>query len=174
MNKKFIKRLKHIKVLALDVDGVLTDGKIVLDSKGSEIKQFDVQDGFGLVLLKKAGLKTAIISARSSSALSARAQDLNIDKVYQDAFPKVHAYDNLLKELGLRDENVCFLGDDLPDLGIFRRAGCAVAVANACQELKKEAHYVTKKFGGYGAVREVVEMILKAQGLWGTILKGYY
>ena len=170
MNKTLKTKLNKIKLLVMDVDGVLTDGKIVVDAQGKELKFFDVQDGFGLVLLRQAGIKTAILSARSSSAVTARAEDLKIDKICQDAYPKTNAYESLIKELGCTDEQVCFMGDDLPDLPVLKRVGLAVAVPNAMDELKKIAHYVTTRRGGAGAVREVIELILKAQGKWKNIV----
>ncbi|HOW34924.1 MAG TPA: HAD-IIIA family hydrolase [Candidatus Omnitrophota bacterium] len=166
-------RIKKIKVLALDVDGVLTDGKIVFDSNGAETKFFDVQDGFGIVFFRKAGFKTAIVTARASKVVTLRAADLEIDKVYLDAFPKTHAYEKMLRGFKVKDNEVCFVGDDLPDLPVLKRVGFAVAVANAVPEVKKAAHYVTKKKGGNGAVREVVELILKTQGKWQGTLARY-
>ena len=170
MNTALKSKLKKIKLLIMDVDGVLTDGKIVVDAQGKELKFFDVQDGFGLVLLRQAGIKTAILSARSSPALTARAIDLKIDKICQDAYPKIHAYEGLIRELNCSDEQVCFMGDDLPDLPVLKRVGVAVAVPNAAGELKKIADYVTTHRGGAGAVREVVELILNAQGKWKNIV----
>lgn len=170
MNKALKTKLNKIKLLVMDADGVLTDGKIVVDAQGKELKFFDVQDGFGLVLLRQEGIKTAILSARSSSAVTARAEDLKIDKICQDAYPKTNAYESLIKELGCTDEQVCFMGDDLPDLPVLKRVGLAVAVPNAMDELKKIAHYVTTRRGGAGAVREVIELILKAQGKWKNIV----
>jgi len=164
-------KIKNIKLIVLDVDGVLTNGKINMDSKGEEIKVFDVQDGYGLVLFKKAGFKTAILSARSAAAVTARAHDLKIDKVYQDAYPKINAYNCLLRDFQLTDEEVCFIGDDLPDLAVLRRVGLAVGVPNAVKEVHEVAHYVTQNAGGAGAVREVVELILKTQGKWEEILQ---
>ena len=159
-------KLSKIKVLALDVDGVLTDGKIIIDDKGKEIKVFDVQDGLGLVVLRKAGIKTAIISARASKAVTARAKDLKIDRLYQNAYPKMEAYKKLLKEFKVLDEQVCFMGDDLPDIQVLERVGFAVAVPKAVPEVKRVCDYITKRDGGDGAVREVLELILKAQGKW--------
>ena len=159
-------RIKKIKVLALDVDGVLTDGKIIFDSQGNETKNFDVQDGFGIVFFRKAGFKTAIITARASKVVTIRAADLNIDKIYQDAYPKINAYEELIRDLKVKDEEVCFMGDDLPDLPVLKRVGFAVSVINAAPEVKKAAHYITKHRGGKGAVREVIELILKSQGKW--------
>src|ERR1700690_233615 len=123
--------LKKIKVVAMDVDGVLTDGRIIMDSNGVETKNFDVQDGFGIVFLKQCGIKTAIISARESGVVAHRAKDLKIDKAYVGVYPKLSAYENMLKEFKVQDEDVCFIGDDIADLTIMRRCGVAVAVANA-------------------------------------------
>ncbi len=170
MNSALNARLKKIKLLVMDVDGVLTDGKIVVDAQGKELKFFDVQDGFGLVLLRRAGIKTAILSARSSPAVTARAEDLKIDKICQDAYPKSDVYACLARELNFTDEEVCFVGDDLPDLAVLKRVGLAVAVPNAVAEVKKAAHYITTCRGGAGALREVVELILKAQGKWKDIV----
>ena len=164
-------RLQKVKLVIFDVDGVLTNGKINVDDNGREFKMFDVQDGFGIVLFRKAGYKTAIISARASNAVKARAADLQIDKVYLDAFPKIDAYRDLVKELKLDDSEVCFMGDDLPDLNLLKQVGFSVAVANASEDVKRHAHYITKKRGGEGAVREVLELILKAHGKWDEILE---
>ncbi len=166
-------KIKKIKVLALDVDGVLTDGKIIFDSRGREVKIFNVLDGFGLVILKKQGFRTAILTARASQAVAHRAKDLNIDRLYQDAFPKIHAYQRMLKDFSVKDENVCFVGDDLPDLQILKKVGFAVSVPNGVSEVKAAADYITKNQGGRGAVREVIELILKTQGKWKNILKKY-
>ena len=162
--------LKRIKVVAMDVDGVLTDGRIIIDSNGIETKNFDVQDGFGIVFLRKCGIKTAIISARASGVVAHRAEDLKIDKVYVGVYPKLSAYESMLKEFKALDEEVCFIGDDLADLSVMRRCGFSVAVANAVLEVKQIANYVTVRQGGRGAVREVIELILRAQGHWGPQL----
>jgi 3-deoxy-D-manno-octulosonate 8-phosphate phosphatase (KDO 8-P phosphatase) len=164
-------KLTNIKVLALDVDGVLTNGQIIYDSAGKETKVFDVQDGYGIVLLQRNGIKTAIISAREAKPVSIRAKDLGIHKVYQNAYPKIDAYKRMLKDFKVKDAEVCFVGDDLPDLPVLKRVGFAVAVKNACVDVRKSADYVTKNKGGRGAVREVAELILKAQGKWQRILK---
>lgn len=164
-------RAKKIKLVICDVDGVLTDGKIIYDSSGNESKNFDVQDGLGLVLLKQSGIQTAIISARVSKVVAHRAKDIQIEHVFTGAFPKVVVYDQLTKKLNFKDNEVCFIGDDLPDLAIMKRVGLAVAVFNAVPEVKRAAHFTTRKRGGEGAVREVAEQILKAQGFWPGILK---
>jgi len=158
-------RLKKIKVLIVDVDGVLTDGGIIIDSNGVETKRFNVQDGLGLMLWKKAGYKSAIISARQSAVVAHRANDLQIDKFFVGVSPKLSAYDGLLKEWNIKDEEVCFVGDDLPDLGILSRVGFAASVDNGVFEVKSAVHYVSSKKGGEGAVREIIELILKAQGV---------
>jgi 3-deoxy-D-manno-octulosonate 8-phosphate phosphatase (KDO 8-P phosphatase) len=162
--------LKKIKVVAMDVDGVLTDGRIIIDSNGVETKNFDVQDGFGIVFLKKCGIKTAIISARDSDVVAHRAKDLQIDSVYVGVYPKTSAFEKLLKEFRVNEKEVCFIGDDLADLAVMRRCGVSIAVANAVFEVKQIADHVTTKKGGKGAVREAIEMILKAQGHWGPKL----
>ncbi len=158
--------LKRIKVLAMDVDGVLTDGRIIVDAHGVESKFFDVQDGFGIVFAQKCGLKTVIISARQSGVVAHRAEDLKIDKVFVGVYPKITAFEQMIKEFNVAADEVCFIGDDVADLVVMKRSGFAVAVANAVSEVKQIAHYVTKKKGGRGAVREAVELILKAQGQW--------
>ncbi len=174
MNAELKNKIKKIRLLVLDVDGVLTNGKINLDDTGKEIKVFDVQDGFGLVFFKKAGFKTAIISARSTEAVTVRAEDLKFDKVYQDAYPKTSAYQKLLKSLNIKDEETCFMGDDLPDICLLNKVGFAAAPANAVPEVKKCADYVTQKKGGDGAVREIIELILKTQGKWEEVIEIIY
>jgi 3-deoxy-D-manno-octulosonate 8-phosphate phosphatase (KDO 8-P phosphatase) len=165
------KKIKKIKAFVCDVDGVLTDGKIIYDSSGREIKNFHVQDGLGIGALRKMGFKLAIISSRDSKVVAPRAKELRIDYSYVGVDPKMKAYEDLLKKLKMKDEEVCFVGDDLADLRIMQRAGLSIAVANAVPDIKRAAHYVTKKSGGDGAVREVAELILKGQGLWPKFLK---
>lgn len=167
------KKFKKVKLLILDVDGVMTPGKIILDAKGDEIKVFDVQDGFGIVIFKRAGYQTAIITARASAAVAARAKDLKIDYVYQDAHPKINAYKQLLADLDLTDQDACFIGDDLTDLAVMKAVGLGITVPNAVPEIKRAADMVTKKPGGDGAVREVIELILKAQGQWLKVVKSF-
>ena len=162
--------MRNIKVLAMDVDGVLTDGKIIVDANGVESKNFDVQDGFGIVFIRKTGIRTAFISARASGVVKHRAEELHVDKVFTGVYPKTAAYEQMLEDFGVRDEEVCYIGDDLADLVLLKRAGFAVAVANAVFEVKQIADYVSKRRGGDGAVREVVELILNAQGKWGPEL----
>ncbi|MCK5013723.1 MAG: HAD-IIIA family hydrolase [Candidatus Omnitrophica bacterium] len=173
MKTRLKEKIKKVKLLILDVDGVLTKGDIILDEKGKEIKVFNVQDGFGIVLFQRAGLKTAILSARSAGAVTARAKDLKVNAVCQDAYPKTAVYQKLLRDFKLRDAQVCFMGDDLPDIEVLTKVGFSVAVVNAVSEVKKKADYITKRKGGCGAVREVIELILKTQKKWPAILRKY-
>jgi 3-deoxy-D-manno-octulosonate 8-phosphate phosphatase (KDO 8-P phosphatase) len=166
MTPQLKKRIQNIKLLALDVDGILTDGRIVIDHQGKETKYFNVQDGYGIVFLKRNGFKVVIVSARSAEAVTARAQDLKIDKVYQDVRPKTKALAKIMNEFGVKRDEICFMGDDLPDACLLREVGLAVTVPNGRDEIKKMAHYVTMKKGGEGAVRELIELILKVQGKW--------
>ncbi len=166
-------RASRIDVLVIDVDGVLTDGRIVYADYGDELKFFDVQDGAGLVFWNRVGLKSAVITARKSRLVKRRAKELRVDFLAQGRLEKVPAYEEMLKQLGVRDEQVCAIGDDLMELPLLRRAGLAVAVPNAVEEVKQASAYVTRRFGGHGAVREVVELILKSKGLWDKVLEHY-
>lgn len=165
--------MKNIKLVIMDVDGVLTDGGILLDSLGNEIKAFHVLDGTGIAYLHRAGIKTAILSGRICDAVTHRAKELNIEEVYQGIINKIDAYHDILGKHALRDEDVCYIGDDLIDLPILYRVGFPVAVANATPAVKHHAIYVTKEKGGHGAVREVAEKILKYQGKWNLIMERY-
>ena len=162
-------RLAAIRVLLCDVDGVLTDGSVYIGGE-DEVKKFNIQDGFGLVLLRREGLKVGWISSRPSKATAARALELKIDFLEQTKGPKVEAVERLLSDAGLDWSQVCYMGDDLVDLGVLKRAGIGVAVANAVAEAKVVADFVTRNSGGKGAVREVVELILKAQGKWESVV----
>jgi 3-deoxy-D-manno-octulosonate 8-phosphate phosphatase (KDO 8-P phosphatase) len=166
--------LNEIKIVIIDVDGVLTDGKIILDANGKESKSFYVQDGTGITYLHRAGIKTAIISGRESKAVVHRAKELCIEDVYQGIHNKIEAYEKILKKHRIKDDETCYIGDDLIDLPILRRVGFSVAVPNAPLELKRSVSYVTSAPGGYGAIREVTEKILKSQGKWDMILSRYY
>ena len=168
-----LQRAARVNLLVLDVDGVLTDGRIVYADYGDELKCFDVQDGAGLVFWNRVGLRCAIITARRSRLLKRRARELRVDFLAQRCLLKLPAYERLLKRLRVGGEQVCAIGDDLMDLPLLRRAGLAVAVSNAVDEVKAVAHYVTRRAGGRGAVREVVDVILKAKGLWAEILQRY-
>ena len=166
-------RAKKIKLLLLDVDGVLTDGKIIIGNYGDEIKNFDVKDGLGVVLLRKAGLRCAIITARNSRIVKIRARHLGIDKIYENHY-KIKSLRNIKRRFRVKEEEICFVGDDLIDISILKRVGFAVTVPNAIKETKDVAHYITQSPGGRGAVREVCEIILKAQGKWEKVAKRYF
>jgi 3-deoxy-D-manno-octulosonate 8-phosphate phosphatase (KDO 8-P phosphatase) len=173
-HSSLVTRLQRVKLLLCDVDGVLTDGLVFIGGM-QEIKQFNIQDGLGLVLLRRAGLKIGWVSARPSSATRLRAHELKIDFLVQqkDRYSKVAAVEKLLAQEKLSWDEVCFVGDDIVDLGPLQRAGVAVAVANAVREAKAAARLVTRAAGGRGAVREVAEMLLKAQGKWDAIVAHY-
>ncbi len=157
---------KKVKLLMLDVDGVLTDGRIIYDSRGHDMKFFDVHDGMGVYLLKKAGIPTILITAKGSKAIRPRAKDMQADEVLEDISPKSSALDKILKKYKVNVDEICFVGDDLVDLCLMKRVGFPVAVFNACPEIKQNASYITLREGGRGAVREVAELILKAKGKW--------
>jgi 3-deoxy-D-manno-octulosonate 8-phosphate phosphatase (KDO 8-P phosphatase) len=163
-------RLARVKILLCDVDGVLTNG-MVLIGDGREFKQFHIQDGLGLRLLQREGLKVGWVSNRSSTATQQRADELKVDFLYQDKGNKVEACETILNQAGLTWEDACFIGDDVVDLGVMRRASVSVAVANAIDEAKALADYLTTAEGGQGAVREVVRLILRAQGRWDRLVR---
>ena len=155
-----------------DVDGVLTDGTVMMGD-GREFKRFDIQDGLGLRLLQNQGIRVGWVSARPSPVTQQRAKDLKIDFLHQDQGSKVVAVENILQKAGLGWEQVCFVGDDVVDLGALKRAGLAVAVANGIDEVKALAHHVTRAAGGRGAVREIATLILKAQGKWAGVIREF-
>jgi len=165
-------RLQRIRLFLCDVDGVLTDGSVLV-GEGLEAKLFNIQDGLGLALLRRAGLKVGWISNRTSSATATRAMELKVDFLHQDKTSKVAAIEAILKQTGAGWGEVCFVGDDIVDLGALKRAGVAVVVANGVAEAKAVAHWVTTAAGGRGAVREVAELILKAQGRWDELLAAF-
>jgi 3-deoxy-D-manno-octulosonate 8-phosphate phosphatase (KDO 8-P phosphatase) len=167
-------KARAIKLLILDVDGVLTDGKIVYADRGEELKCFNVKDGHGIKLLLRAGIEVALVTGRKSAAVEHRAQDLGIRLVFQKALNKIEAYEEIRATQKLRDEELCVMGDDLPDLPILRKCGFSVAVPDSVDEVKREVDYVTNKEAGKGAVREVCEIILKAQGLWERVTARYF
>jgi 3-deoxy-D-manno-octulosonate 8-phosphate phosphatase (KDO 8-P phosphatase) len=167
------RRASRIKLLLMDCDGVLTDGRLWLTNDGDEQKSFNTHDGLGLSLLHRAGLKSGIITGRSSRAVARRAQELGVEFVCQGNPDKTAAFEQLLREAGLDENDVAFVGDDLPDIPIMNRAELAVAVADAVEETRLVAHYVTRAKGGRGAVREVIEIILKSQGRWHELVEDY-
>ena len=156
-----------------DVDGVLTDGGIVFDNQGIEAKRFHVRDGMGIRLWQKAGYRFGLITHRSSHIVKTRVAELGIEILRQGIDDKLAAMRGILQELRLSPAQVCYLGDDLPDMPVVRAAGLGVAVADACAELRQEAHYVTTARGRIGAVRETIELILKAQARWEDLIQTY-
>ncbi len=160
----------RIKLVILDVDGVMTDGRIIIHDDGSETRIFDIKDGLGTVALQMLGVEVAIITSKKSGAVARRAEELRIKRFHEGVRKKVPVYEQMLEEMGITDEEVCYVGDDLNDLGMMKRVGLPVAVADAVPEIKAVARYVTKAPGGRGAVREVAELILKAQGKWEALL----
>lgn len=166
-------KARHIKLLILDVDGVLTDGKIVYTDSGEELKYFNAQDGHGIKLLMRAGIDVAIITGRASKAVEHRALNLGITTIYQKAIDKRTAYGEILKLKNMTDDTVSVVGDDLPDLPLLKRCGLSIAVPASVSEVKDSVDYVTRHDGGNGAVREVCEILLKAQGLWEQVTAKY-
>jgi len=172
-DQNIIDRARRIRLLILDCDGVLTDGRIIMLPGSDETKTFDVKDGHGIVMAQRAGLRIAIISGRKSSVVRARAKELGVTHLYEMAWVKTEPYEKLLAEEGLTDEEVCYVGDDVVDIPLLRRAGLGVAVADAVEETKNHSHIVTEREGGRGAVREVIEFILKAQDKWDEAMIRY-
>jgi 3-deoxy-D-manno-octulosonate 8-phosphate phosphatase (KDO 8-P phosphatase) len=168
------KKLARIKIFLCDVDGVLTDGSIFIGGE-REFKRFNIRDGLGLVLARRAGLKIGWVSARPSPATKLRAQELKIHFLVEqgDRLSKTGAIEKLLAQEKFSWEEVCFVGDDIVDLGPLRRAGFSVAVVDGVAEAKAAAHFVTRAAGGHGAIREVIEMILQAQGIWQPFVAHY-
>jgi 3-deoxy-D-manno-octulosonate 8-phosphate phosphatase (KDO 8-P phosphatase) len=166
-----LKRAKRIRLFLMDVDGTLTDGGVCLISSMasgelSEMKTFDAHDGAGLTLAHIMGIKTGVITGRNSAATAQRAKEMKMDYVFQGRAKKIEAYEECQRLSGATDDETAYLGDDLPDIPLLNRAGLALATSNAMPEVKQAAHFVTRAGGGHGAAREVVEMILRAQGRW--------
>ena len=168
-----LKSAQKIKLLLLDVDGVLTDGRLYYGNSGEELKAFDIQDGLGIKLLQSAGIKVGIITGRSSDLVKRRAKELSIDPVIQGREDKLTALNELLKDMNFNIEEIAFVGDDLPDLAVFRRVGLGITPANGNHILASQALWQTKKSGGNGAVREIAELILIAQGKLESLLASY-
>jgi len=173
MSSRSLEKASKVKLLMLDVDGVLTDGRIVIDDRGVESKCFDVRDGHGIKLLKRANIEVVIITGRSSEVVSHRARELGIDSVYQNIRDKLEVYRAIVDEKGLKDGEVGFVGDDLVDLPLLKRVGFSAVVADGTEELKPCSDNVSRSKGGRGAVREISELILKAQGKWSELMERY-
>lgn len=166
-------KAKKVEIFLLDVDGVLTDGRIVYGPSDMELKFFDVKDGHGIKLLQRAGVKVGIITGRSSSVVSRRASELGIEMVYQSQHDKVLALEKILQETGSLAENVAYVGDDIVDVPIMRRVGFSASVSDAVKEAREVADYVSRSPGGRGAVREIIELILRHKGEWEKITEKY-
>jgi 3-deoxy-D-manno-octulosonate 8-phosphate phosphatase (KDO 8-P phosphatase) len=165
---------KPIKLLILDVDGVLTDGRIVMDNNGIESKFFHVRDGHGLKMLSRTGVRLAFLTGRESRVVAHRAADLGVDIVHQGAKNKIEVYEGIINELGLSDHEVAMAGDDIVDLPVMRRVGLAMCPSDAIDEIKAVCHLISALPGGRGAVREMVEALMKAQDTWEKVTARYY
>lgn len=166
-------RLRAVRLLLLDVDGVLTDGSIIYSDAGAETKIFNVRDGLGIRMLQRAGVTVGIVTGRSAEALRHRCRNLGIDLLFDGVGDKGAALPAILEKTGRRADAVAFMGDDLPDLSLMGRVGTAIAVADAAPEVLAAAHLTTKRPGGEGAVREAAEALLKARGAWETTVRGF-
>lgn len=174
VNYDIIERAKRVRALILDIDGVMTDGRIIYGIYGEELKFFDVQDGFGIALLNRAGIKSIIITAKKTRIVKMRAKDLKAAKTYQGFTDKLIPFNKILRKFRVKPEEICFIGDDLIDIPLLKRSGLAIAVPNAVDEVKAAAHYITSKMGGRGAVREICDLILKSQGKWDSTTSKYF
>jgi 3-deoxy-D-manno-octulosonate 8-phosphate phosphatase (KDO 8-P phosphatase) len=166
-------RAARIRLLLFDVDGVLTDGQIIINADGSESKRFNVRDGTAIVWAGRQGLLTGVLSGRSSPATAERARQLGMAVVRQDAAIKEDAYERIRLDLGLADEEIAYMGDDVLDLPVLARAGLSAAPADAVDEVRRRVHWVSRAPGGRGAAREFVELVLRAQQRWGGLLAAY-
>ena len=173
MDTSLAKRLTPLKLMAFDVDGVLTDGRLYYTDSGAEIKTFHTADGQGIKMLRDAGIKIALITARRSDLVERRARDLGVHFCFQGVEAKLRAFNEVLGELKLDAAQAGYIGDDLLDLPILVRAGFAATVPAAVADVRSRCHYVTTQAGGAGAVREVCDLILRAQGVYDTLLAGY-
>lgn len=165
LKAELIEKFKRIKLLLLDVDGVLTDGRIIFGSR-DELKFFDVHDGLGIVLLRRAGIDSIIITAKKSRAVSQRAKHMEIKEVYQNSRNKLKIYNKIRQKYKIPSESIAFIGDEIIDIPVLEKVGLSISVPNAVEEAKQNVDYVTTKQGGRGAVREVCDLILKLQGKW--------
>lgn len=166
MNGDIVEKAKKIKLLILDVDGVMTDGSIILDNEGNELKRFHVRDGHGIKMLGRAGIQTALITGRISKVVDVRAKELGISDVYQRVYKKSEVYDKLCEKYGCSDENIAFMGDDVVDRELLKKAGLTAVPSDAEDDVKEYADLVMSRSGGRGAVREFINFILKHSGLW--------
>jgi 3-deoxy-D-manno-octulosonate 8-phosphate phosphatase (KDO 8-P phosphatase) len=173
MKKNLREKLKNIKMLILDVDGVMTDGRVIMDDRGHEIKQFDVRDGHGIKLIQRYGIAVVLLTGRKSEVVKHRACDLGIKEVHQKVSNKKEVFTQILKKNKLDSKETAYIGDDVVDIPVLKAVGFSAAVADALDVVKKSVDYVTQNKGGRGAVREVCEMLLQAQGKWPEIAARY-
>ncbi len=173
MKKTIKEKLKNIKMLILDVDGVMTDGRVIMDDSGREIKNFDVRDGHGIKLIQRYGIKVVLLTGRKSDVVLHRARDLDIKEVHQKVFNKKEVLVKILKKNKLAAAEAAFIGDDVIDIPVLKAVGFSAAVADALDVVKKSVDYITQNKGGGGAVREVCDMLLQAQGQWPQIAAKY-
>lgn len=173
IEERLLNKMRRVKLLILDVDGVLTDGRIVIDDAGLESKQFDVKDGHGLKILMRYGIGVVLVTGRQSRVVEHRAADLGITEVHQGIWNKLEIFEKILHRRKITPEETACVGDDVVDIPLLRRAGFSVAVADAVSEARQIADYVTHHPGGRGAVREVCELILKAQNRWSDVAAKY-
>lgn len=171
--KELKKFAKNIELLILDVDGVLTDGSIILDDKGNELKSFHVRDGHGIKMLLRAGINVALITGRASKVVKRRAKELGLKDVFQKCYDKRIAYNALARKYSLSDDQIAYIGDDIVDIPILKRCGLSIAVADSDDEVKSVVKMITKNKGGRGAVREVCDFILKSKNLWKDLIHEY-
>jgi 3-deoxy-D-manno-octulosonate 8-phosphate phosphatase (KDO 8-P phosphatase) len=162
----FLEKLKHIKAIILDVDGVLTNGMLMLTESGEQLRQFNIKDGYALQLAVKRGLKLAALSGARSKGVEYRLKGLGIEDIFLGLDSKIEVYNKYLLENDLSPEQVLFVGDDMPDLQVMKLAGLAVCPADAIEEIKAISHYISPKNGGEGCVRDIIEKVLKIQNLW--------
>ena len=172
-SQDLMERARRVKLVLMDADGVLTDGKIIFFSGGNEAKMFDSKDGVGIRLAQRAGLKTGVISGRESEALLRRCEELGMDEIHQRVFEKLGAYEEILARLGLTDAECCFIGDDLVDAPLLKRVGLPIGVADGHPSLEPLLAYVTERAGGSGAVREAIDLVIRAQGKWDEVVGAY-
>lgn len=170
-SSKLRQRIRGVRMVLMDVDGVLTNGQLFIGDHGEALKVFYVQDGLAIHMARSAGLKLGIISGRYSEAVENRSKELHFDVCYQGVVDKLESYQHILENYDFQDEDICYVGDDLLDLPLMKRVGLAVAVANASEEVKNTAHIITERCGGKGGLREIIEIILRIQNKWKKIVE---
>jgi len=174
IDQSMAEKIRPVSFLILDVDGVLTDGMIIIDDLGNETKQFHVRDGHGLKLLMRVGIEVILITGRTSKVVEHRARELGIQEVHQGAKNKIEILRKIMTKRSITAEHIAYIGDDIVDIPVFREVGFAVAVADASEDAKEAADFITGNGGGRGAVREICELILKVQNKWDTVVSPYY